>query len=121
MKKSILVSSRCLVAFNFSNNFQLSIWYDVLPMLLVLQLEDYGFFMEGSNMMAMRTLTHLHAAGVRIFLSNKGNSPTQTINIKEILIQFGSLELEELSYTPSKKQFKVTSKKEEIINDEYRM
>ncbi|RVX15355.1 Retrovirus-related Pol polyprotein from transposon 297 [Vitis vinifera] len=29
---SILVSSRCLVTFNFSNNFELSVWCDVLPM-----------------------------------------------------------------------------------------
>ncbi|RVX12056.1 hypothetical protein CK203_010779 [Vitis vinifera] len=29
---SILVSSRCLVTFNFSNNFELSAWCDVLPM-----------------------------------------------------------------------------------------
>ena len=32
---SILVSSRCLVTFNFSNNFELSIWCDVLPMKIV--------------------------------------------------------------------------------------
>ena len=29
---SILVNSRCLVTFNFSNNFELSAWCDVLPM-----------------------------------------------------------------------------------------
>ena len=29
---SILVSSCCLVTFNFSNNFELSTWCDVLPM-----------------------------------------------------------------------------------------
>ena len=29
---SILVSSRCLVMFNFSNNFELSVWCDVLLM-----------------------------------------------------------------------------------------
>ena len=28
---SILVSSRCLVTFNFSNNFELSAWCDVFP------------------------------------------------------------------------------------------
>ena len=29
---SNLVSSRCLVTFNFNNNFELSTWCDVLPM-----------------------------------------------------------------------------------------
>ena len=29
---STLVSSRCLVMFNFSNNFELSAWCDILPM-----------------------------------------------------------------------------------------
>ena len=29
---SILVSSHCLVTFNFSNNFELLAWCDVLPM-----------------------------------------------------------------------------------------
>ena len=29
---SILISSRCLVVFNFNNTFELSAWCDVLPM-----------------------------------------------------------------------------------------
>ena len=32
---SILVNSHCLVTFNFSNNFELSIWCDVLRMKVV--------------------------------------------------------------------------------------
>ena len=60
---SILVSSHCLVTFNFSNNFELSAWCDVLPMKVAHIM--LGFFMKGSNMMNMRTLTHLCAIGIR--------------------------------------------------------
>ncbi|KAJ9690352.1 hypothetical protein PVL29_012812 [Vitis rotundifolia] len=88
---SILVSSHCLVTFNFNNNFELSAWCDE------------------------NTYTLVHNGCNKILHPMKESPPH-----KEPKEKLASLKLEEPSNTLTKKQVKVTRKEEEIINDESR-
>ncbi|KAJ9698825.1 hypothetical protein PVL29_007754 [Vitis rotundifolia] len=114
---SILVSSRCLVTFNFSNNFELSAWCDVLPMKAAhIMLGRPWLFYERVQHDGYENTYTLVCNGRKKILRPMKEIPPH----KQPEEKIAPLKLEEPSNILIKKQVKVTRKEEEIINDESR-
>ena len=114
---SILVSSHCLVTFNFSNNFELSIWCDVLPMKIVdiMLGRPWLFYERVQHDGYENTYTLVCNGRKKILRPMKEISPHKQPGEK-----IAPLKLEEPSNIFIKKHVEVTRKEEEIINDESR-
>ena len=114
---SILVSSRCLVTFNFSNNFELSAWCDVLPMKVAhIMLGRPWLFDERVQHDGYENTYTLVRNGRKKILRPMKEIPPH----KQPEEKVAPLKLEEPSNILIKKQVEVTRKDEEIINDESR-
>ncbi|KAJ9678115.1 hypothetical protein PVL29_022876 [Vitis rotundifolia] len=114
---TILVNSCCLVTFNFSNNFELITWCDVLPMKVAhIMLGRPWLFGERVQYDRYENTYTLVCNGRKKILRPMKEIPPP----KQPEEKLAPLKLEEPSNTPIKKQVKVTSKEKEIINNESR-
>ena len=106
---SILVSSRCLVTFNFSNNFELSTWCDVLSMKVahIMLGRPWLFYERVQHNGYENTYTLVRNGREKILRPMKEIPPHKQPGGK-----ITPLKLEEPSNILTKKQVEVTRKEE---------